>query len=178
MSARALQTAGALVVILLLGAAVDLVLLGPAREIDRRITSVREDLEIVQRRVAAATSRLKASTNGVATDAAIAVGGDPAEVVAGLQEQTRTTLGILAAMTLSSQVVTTELGGGYRRVSLLLHAQLTEQSLLSFLQRTEAVLPLVLVESLDVRMVPVPTGTLPLDVTATLTTFQVDNAAT
>jgi hypothetical protein len=178
MKARFLFIAGILVKCLLLGTLANLAFFAPAREVDLRMASVQEDIVAVRQRLTTTTTTLDSMLNGVAMDASMTTGGDSAAVAVSLQEQTRATLNNLGGRTLSSQVVVTELGGGYRKVSLLLQVELTEQSLLSFLAQTEAARPKVLVESLNVRILPVPADALPLDVTATLTTFYADDAAT
>ncbi len=178
MIARVLHLASAFLLILSLPTAANFVLFAPARKIDERMISIREDLAAAQKRIAVAPSTLEATTSVSPTDESLTIGGDPARVVARLQEQTRRYLSDLGGTTLSSQVVTTELSEGYRKISLLLRAQLTEQSLMSFLDQTETALPRVLVESLDVQILPVPADASPLDVTATLVTFHADDAAT
>ena len=83
----------------------------------------------------------------------------------------------LGGVMLSSQIASADLGGGYRKVSLLIRAQLGEEQLMAFLEQTRTVRPIVIVEALDVRTIAAPANALALDVTATLTTFYADDHA-
>jgi hypothetical protein len=176
-NARIATVAALLTILLVLGLVADLALIRPIRDADHAIAALREDLANVERRASAANGRL-AAARSVELPAMSVVRDDPSEVEARFQEQVRSTLNEFGGMTLSSQVVAADLGGGYRKISLLLRAQLSEDQLLSLLGQTREARPLIVVESLDARALPAPDDARYLDVTATLTMIHADDTAT
>ena len=105
---------------------------------------------------------------------AVAIGQPPAEAAAQLQEQARRQVVQWGGAALSSQTVTSDLGGGYTKISVLLRARFDEIGMLAFLRDMEQRQPLITVEALTVRPLPVGAGVQPLDVSATLAEFHTD----
>lgn len=167
---------GAFALVLVLVAAADLLLFAPLRAADLEIEALRQGLEAVDSRLSSASTALAASSGALPSGIA-RIGGDQSMVESDFQEQVRAQLVSVDAMTLTSQVVTTTIGGKYHKVSLTLHAQLAENSLLAFLEQVRQVRPLVVVETLDMSPVPYSTDARNLDVSATLTMFHADAAS-
>ena len=177
MKAPIVFLSGAFAGLFALGAAIDLIMIEPIRRADRQMASLRSDLTDVDRRIAAARTALSAARRGLLPAASLTSGGNPAEVEARLQEQIGTALDVVGGMMLSSQIVTSDLGGGYRKISLLLNTQLSEEQLLALLEDVRQARPMVIVEQLDARFLPGQAGAPSLEVSATLTMFHADDTA-
>jgi hypothetical protein len=168
--------AGVLALVLALLATAELMLFAPLRATDLEIEALRRNLEAIDNRLSSASAAL-ADTAGTLPSGIARIGGDPSIVESDFQEQVRGQLTMVDAMTLTSQVVPTDILGDYRKVSLLLHAQLAEASLLAFLEQVRQARPLVIVETLDMSPLPYSTDARNLDVSATLTMFHTDAAS-
>lgn len=174
MRERLLLIAACVVVVALAYAVLTQLYFAPAQAMSQQAQTLATQLQDVTARAARAKQQLTttAATESVAT---MLITGEPvADAAAHFQENARAQVAQLAGAALSSQSIVTDMGGGYSKVSVLLRARFSEAALLAFLRGVEAQQPIVLVEGLTVRPLPVVGDDKPLDVTATLSEFHAD----
>ena len=158
--------------------ATDLFYLGPLRLADERITSLIEQRDAFR-------ARERRARQDLAALPPVARGADPiaehttdiAASGARFQESMRNAVSAVGGLATSSQTVQSDAGQGFSKLSVLLRARFDEKGLLSFLRDAESAQPVILVDSLDIRLTPLSGSTLPLDVTATMVKFHADIAA-
>lgn len=162
------------IVIALVYAGLTQLYFAPAQTMSQQTQALAAQLEDVTARVGRARREL-ATTATTESIALMVTTGEPgADTAAHFQETARAQVAQSGGAAVSSQSVTSDLGGGFAKVSVLLRARFREAALLTFLRAVELQQPIMLVENLAVRPLPVAGDDRPLDVTATLTEFHAD----
>ncbi|MBI4924138.1 MAG: hypothetical protein HY834_20575 [Devosia nanyangense] len=151
---------------------------GPVRDAVVRIQALSGELaSLTQRRTRAEFDLRAASERGGEINGLALRDDDASSAAARFQETIRNAVLQFGGAAMSSQSVSTDLGGGYLKVSVLLRARFDEAGLLAFLRANELSQPPILVESIETYSLPQPGDPRPLDVTATLSEFHVDVTA-
>lgn len=151
----------------------DALYLQPLRAADGRVDDLSQQLDALREREFVARGDL-AALGGVevATESHLVIAApDVSAATARFQEYARSAVAQMNGVTASSQVAVTDLAGGYSKVSVLLRMRFAEPQLLEFLRKVETDSPPVLVESLEVRPLPISGDPRSLDVVATLSGF-------
>ncbi len=161
------------VVLSLLYWSVDRFYLVPLATADQRIADLTGQLAALRERENLARTEQTSFGGGGPASASSLVERSPDSGAASsqLQEYARAAVAQSDGLAASSQVMVSEIGGGYSKVSVLLRLRIGEPQLLEFLRKVETRSPPVMFDSLEVRLVPTSPDSRPLDVTATLSGF-------
>lgn len=162
----------------LAASAVEAGYLGPARQGDSEIAGLEADLAQLQARLASARAELSNgdTSQGQSLDSMVETGPSVAASAERLQGLVRDAVSAGGGQALSSQTGSSDLGGGYTKVALVLRARFDEPGLLAFLRQIEGQAPAILVEALDIQQMPMPGERRSLDVTANLAGVHADVA--
>lgn len=153
--------------------AADGLYLTPSRLAQLRIAQLAEQLSDLERRRLQSTRDLAQwqqpsdAPSLILTDAT----SDVITATTRLQESSRNAAVAADGIVTSSQTIVSELPGGLSKLSVLLRMRFAESGLLGFFRQVESASPPLIVESLDVRPLPILGDARPLDVVATISGF-------
>ena len=177
MRALAILAAICLSLLATAGVAVDIFYFGPLRISDERIAVLSDQLNALRARergVREALTALPIETGEA--DTIVESSSDVATELAHFQQSARDSVAAVGGEATSSQALQSDLGNGLTKLSVLLRGRFDEKGLMNFLRTAESAEPIILVDSLDVRLTPISGSPQPLDVTATLVKFHADVA--
>jgi hypothetical protein len=141
---------------------------------DARFSVLSHELASMRERLVLASAEIETFEGDARRVDALVARGNLATLSAMQQENARNAVSASGGQLISVQSVVVDLGGGYRKSALVLHARVSESALLSFLRTQEAAAPRTAVEALNVQQLPGLADALQLDMNVTLAALVAD----